>query len=273
MVFSPDRLETMSRIPAAATLYWTGDEVTQPGERELLEKVDLILAISPVSYAEKDHLCPGKVRRVSTGIDFERYHKVLSGEAVPVELENMKGPIVGYAGSLYASRVDLDLLLFLARKHDGMNFVLVGPLDETAKRFFRVNRVSNLHVLGAREYERMPYYIKRFDVGLIPYRLTRFNLGCNPLKLYEYFALGKPVVSMALPSVEEAGDLVRIGRNPDEFNEQLGRALEEKDDVSRRDARVRYAEEHGTKKISRDLAGWAEEAVSLRRGPAAGARK
>ncbi len=47
-----------------------------------------------------------------------------------------------------------------------------------------------------------------------------------PIKLYEYLAMGKPVVSVALPYVEREVQHVRIARNEDEFVAAVRAALE-----------------------------------------------
>jgi len=39
----------------------------------------------------------------------------------------------------------------------------------------------------------------------------------NPRKVYNYLAAGIPVVSTAIPSVNEVADLIRIADNADDF--------------------------------------------------------
>jgi len=46
-------------------------------------------------------------------------------------------------------------------------------------------------------------------------------VNSNPLKLREYLAAGLPVVSTPIPEVQELGQLVRIGRNCQEFISHL----------------------------------------------------
>lgn len=89
---------------------------------------------------------------------------------------------------------------------------------------------TNVNFLGSKPYEELPNYMKFFDVCIIPYdQNDPLNINCSPLKLYDYMATGKPVVSTDLPAVRSFNKLVRIGRNKEEFEKQLMKAIEEQD--------------------------------------------
>ena len=48
---------------------------------------------------------------------------------------------------------------------------------------------------GSKTYEAIPPCIDLFDVALIPFKISDLSDATDPIKLYEYFALGKPVVA------------------------------------------------------------------------------
>ena len=56
-----------------------------------------------------------------------------------------------------------------------------------------------------------------------------FVKGSNPMKLYEYLAMGKPVVSTPIPAIEIYSPIVKIGRNDQEFEEKIKECLRMKD--------------------------------------------
>jgi hypothetical protein len=51
--------------------------------------------------------------------------------------------------------------------------------------------------LGAVAYDILPAYAMRFDVCFIPFSPGPIAQATSPLKLFEFFALGKPVVVTA----------------------------------------------------------------------------
>ena len=80
------------------------------------------------------------------------------------------------------------------------------------------------------------------DVFLIAYKLNELTKYINPLKLYEYLAIGKPIVSVPLPEVLSFSPYVYIA-NPDEFSTQIQQALES-DSPSLQQARREEAKQH-----------------------------
>jgi glycosyltransferase involved in cell wall biosynthesis len=89
----------------------------------------------------------------------------------------------------------------------------------------RLKKVRNVHILGPRPYRELPSFCKAFDVALMPFRINELTLNANPLKVREYLAAGLPVVSTAIPEVEQLG-LCFVGKDHQGFLAQLPRALE-----------------------------------------------
>lgn len=253
MVMAPSELPLVRMSPHGPSLYWTGDEVIMPGEPALLQYVDRILAVSELCYQRHQPQYEDKLVRFSTGVPFRLYNSALSSDYVPPDLRGIARPIIGYAGSVTAGRVELQVFPEQARRHPGLSFVVVGPMDAEARAFFERFRAPNLHVLGPKPYSEVPHYIKSFDVGLVPYQLTPFNLAANPLKLYEYMALGKPVVSSPLPAALALGDAVWIAADADELAHYIGVALADRE-ASRVEQRIEIALAHGTERLARKLA-------------------
>ena len=66
-------------------------------------------------------------------------------------------------------------------------------------------------------HAEVPAIVAAFDVCLIPYRVNDYTRALSPIKLYEYLAMGRPVVSTDLPYVRREHALVTIAANRDEF--------------------------------------------------------
>ncbi len=78
--------------------------------------------------------------------------------------------------------------------------------------------------------ERVPEYLSRVDIGVMPLiQPSRFNRAKSPTRLFEYMAMGKPVVCSP---TGEAGEIIEDGiegflaRNQDSFVIALKRLLE-----------------------------------------------
>jgi glycosyltransferase involved in cell wall biosynthesis len=83
--------------------------------------------------------------------------------------------------------------------------------------------------------------VRSFDVALVPYVRSEYTLSVNPTKLYEYLAMGCPVVSSDLAAVRELGlpsEAVRITSTNREFVDAVGVALAS-DSHEARNARAR----------------------------------
>jgi glycosyltransferase involved in cell wall biosynthesis len=98
-----------------------------------------------------------------------------------------------------------------------------------------------VRLLGRREPDELPSYLKRFDACLIPYTLTENKRLADPLKLYEYLAAGKPVVSPPLAGLAPFADVVSFASGASEWTEAIEAAVrcDSSDRIARRQAVAR----------------------------------
>jgi hypothetical protein len=119
-------------------------------------------------------------------------------------------PKIGFFGALY-EWVDLDLLAESARALPDMDFLLIGPRRRNV-RLSKLENIPNIKIFPAVEFAKAPEVIAGFDVGLIPFKQDLIADCADPLKLYEYLALGKPVVSsVSFDSEAPVFNAVHIG--------------------------------------------------------------
>ena len=88
-----------------------------------------------------------------------------------------------------------------------------------------VPSLPNLHFIGKRSYEELPDYGRRFAAAILPFTLTQEAWHANPLKLLEYLAMGKPVVSVAIPAAEKLSDVMDVAHHGEEFLALLDKAV------------------------------------------------
>jgi teichuronic acid biosynthesis glycosyltransferase TuaH len=203
---------------------------TPPWARGYLERVvrgvDAVVISSAVLREEIEPLRPRRIVEIGNGVDFEIFDAAYRAPRLPDEITALPAPRIGYAGAL-AEWIDLELLAATARSFPDASVVLVGPavgpgIDPRA--FFE--SLPNVHWLGAKPHEALPHYVLACDVCLIPFRSTALTRGVNPNKLWEYLALGKPVVATDFsPFIHEFGAVVRVGATPPAFVAEVRDAL------------------------------------------------
>jgi glycosyltransferase involved in cell wall biosynthesis len=192
-------------------------------DEALTRRADQVFVASATLLATKRALNSSTVHSPH-GVDVALFQKA-SDPGLPVAeaLRDLRHPVIGFFG-LIEAWIDLELIVFLARKRTGWTFLLVGRV---AVNPGELAHMDNVVLAGAQPYEDLPRWAKAFDVAMIPYRLTEQVLHANPLKLREYLATGKPVVSVSTPEIERFRDVVHIAANREEFLECLEHALEQ----------------------------------------------
>lgn len=110
-------------------------------------------------------------------------------------------PLAGYFGAL-ASWFDYDLVLALAAAAPDIEVVLIGP-DYDGSLTALDGRPPNLTVLDPVAYGDLPRHAVWFDAAMIPFKINEITNATSPLKLFEYMALGRSIVSTAIPEARK----------------------------------------------------------------------
>ena len=180
-------------------------------ERRLLLNADVVLCPSARLCAEKARLNP-HAHAVRDGVDLEHFAQALDPRTtVPPDVRSEPGPVIGMWGGI-GPWTDLALIRYVADAFSGGTVAIIGRATAELKM---LARSRNIRLVGERPYAELPRYARAFDVALVPLRSEEATLLSLPAEIREYIAAGLPVVSTALPEVEQLG-LCRIGRSPDE---------------------------------------------------------
>ncbi len=99
--------------------------------------------------------------------------------------------IVGYFGAL-APWLWYDAIKELVASRPDTGFVFIGP--DYFGGSAQLPQAENVLYLGTVDYKILPAYARQFDICLIPFAPGEIARTTSPLKLFEYFALEKPVV-------------------------------------------------------------------------------
>lgn len=163
-------------------------------------KNELIVVITTANNLFNDALKYRKnnIYLSTNGVDV--MHWAVKTEARPIELADIvrkQRIIVGYHGAL-AQWVDYELLHRIAE--DGLfELLLIGHEHDNSLKESKLLDRDNVHFLGSRSYFELPKYASFYDIGILPFKKYKLTESVSPVKLFEYMALGKPIVTTDLP--------------------------------------------------------------------------
>jgi glycosyltransferase involved in cell wall biosynthesis len=238
--------------PSLVVYHCVDDMAAQPGidgvsfraaEERFARRADLVLASAP-SLARRMRTLSGNVLDAPNVADTALFARALEPGPVDPALDGLAHPRIVFTGAVVATKLDVPLLVELARARPRWSFALAGPVGPGDPRtdVSALAAEPNVHLLGPRRYEQLPDVLRGADAGLIPYARNELTDAIFPMKVYEYLAAGLPVVATELPSI--AG-VAGVATAPDAAGiaARLDAALAD-DDPARRAERSRAAEAH-----------------------------
>jgi glycosyltransferase involved in cell wall biosynthesis len=238
--------------PSLVVYHCVDDIAAQPGidtasfraaEERFAQRADLVLASAP-SLARRLRTISGNVLEAPNVADTALFARALEPGPLDSALDALPRPRAVFTGAVVATKLDVGLLVALARARPAWSFALVGPVGPGDPRtdVAALAAEPNVHLLGARAYGELPDVLRGADAGLIPYARNVLTDAIFPMKVYEYLAAGLPVVATALPSIAGVAE-VATARDAAGLAALLDDALA-RDDPARRAARSQAAEAH-----------------------------
>lgn len=195
--------------------------------------VDHVVATADALFNEAcSYLSPDKVTLIPNGVDIEHYQHHIGKNTVAVQdISNFFDKyekVVGYFGAI-APWLWYDLIKQVVDSHPNVGFLMIGP-DYGGCQSLLPNHNDNFLWIGPVSYQYLPSVAMSFDVCWIPFRLGEIAKTTSPLKLFEYFAMGKPVIvtSDMIECVKYRE--VYHGANISEINQVLPIALQRVND-------------------------------------------
>jgi glycosyltransferase involved in cell wall biosynthesis len=173
-------------------------------ETRFAARADLVLASAP-ALAERLRTLSDNVLYAPNVADIELFARALSAGEVDAGIAALASPRIVFIGAIVAIKLDIPLLVELARSRPSWSFALVGPVGPGDPRtdVSALAAEPNIHLLGLREYGELPNVLRGADAGLIPYARNELTESIFPMKVYEYLAAGLPVIATPLPALAE----------------------------------------------------------------------
>ena len=199
----------------------TSDSKVEDREQRVLDKADVVFTGGRSLHTMVEGRHPN-VHCFPSGIDFRHFARGAEEGKVAPELDGIPGPIFGYFGAV-DERIDWKLIETLCKERAHWHIVFLGPkvlIDEIPVK------AKNFHWLGPQPYDRLPEFLRGFDVCLIPWLVNDLTKYMSPTKTPEYLAAGRPVVSTPIPDVEQDyREEAFIAATPEEYISQCTAAL------------------------------------------------
>lgn len=220
---------------------WAENRSFKKYKNKLLKKYNYIASNSEKIFVVSKNLDETIFSNFNTyvipnGVNIEFFNNSIKSFRVDDIMEEIKNSefknakIIGYCGILKSDRINLSLLEFAIKNNPDKLFLITGPVFDNIK-IKSLNNYKNVKLyLSFIKNNEKPYLYSFFDVCLIPHFLGNFIKSMDPMKLYEYLALGKPVVTTKInEKINEFQNLIYIADNKLEFSNYIEKACVEDD--------------------------------------------
>lgn len=181
-------------------------------ESKILKNADRVITINDKlkDYAIKMGANPNATFVVKAGIDLIRYDPKISGGKIRNKYGIKSNDIVlFFMGWLYHFSGLKEVAIELSKIQDekpNIRFLIVGDGDA----FNDLEKIRDKHKLdkqvilaGKQPYDSIPEFIASSDICILPAYNNEIMRDIVPIKLYEYMAMGKPVIATNLIGVRK----------------------------------------------------------------------
>lgn len=171
-----------------------------------------------VSTALKEHLIglgvlPEKIIVCTNAADPEKFNPAISGQEIRDKFNLNGKKVLGFVGGFYPWH-GLDLLInSFAEIKKEVNYAALlligdGPTKDKVKAKVETLGIQeDVRFIAKLQHDDLPKHIAAFDVAVMP----DSNEYGSPMKIYEYMAMGKPVIAPRLGPLEDGTEDGRQG--------------------------------------------------------------
>ncbi|MDL1959629.1 MAG: glycosyltransferase [Deltaproteobacteria bacterium] len=157
----------------------------------------MVIASSDKLYKEVMSYRSKNFALITNGVDYYHFRqKFVENELTEdmLLIKNRNKPVIGYFGAL-AVWFDYALVQKLAAERPEYEILIIGVNYDGSLDKYNLKKYSNVTILGPVSYQDLPKYASIFDISTIPFLKNKITESTSPIKLFEYMALGKPIVT------------------------------------------------------------------------------
>lgn len=196
-------------------------------EALLVKRADFVIVSSNNLKHKLTENYPNEAKKftvINNGVDMKTFtlnQTIDTKETEIVKANNRKK--VAYIGTI-SDWVNISMIYKLAKEMSNVDFYIVGPLDRHIN-MDEYNDLDNMIFTGPQPYYTVPAIIKQMDVMIMPFVLNEVVESVNPVKIYEYLAMGKPVIATGYSETYQFANLIETYNTETEFAELLKNQL------------------------------------------------
>ncbi|MEJ2608381.1 MAG: glycosyltransferase, partial [Anaerolineales bacterium] len=200
---------------------------TEDVEKKIVQQADLTIATAQELVRDLGMRTGREVHLLPNAVNLDLFNRRMKYER-PNDLPHGDLQII-YIGALWGEWFDWQLLERVADRFPTAAVTVIGDYDGRAKI-----QSQNVYFLGLKEQQSLPPYLSHSDVAIIPWKINPLTQATSPLKVFEYLAMGLPVVA---PNLEPLGDMPYVFRasTQDEFLDAIQRARDIEIDLDKLD--------------------------------------
>ena len=199
-----DRIQDQPGMPVARI---------EASEEALSKGVDVVFVTSPHLQVSHRRWNP-RTLLFGNVADHSHFSRARLGDTAgplrcPEQLQRIDRPRLIFMGAIDAYKLDLGMLLQLARRNATWRFVLIGPVGECdpSTDVSGLLACPNVEFVGPVAYGDLPSWLAHGDVALLPLQLNGYTRHMFPMKFFEYLSSGLPVVATEIPALEAHADV------------------------------------------------------------------
>ncbi len=177
-------------------------QILEQMEKWMVLSADLAISVTRGIQQHLQHLGQKKVLFIPNGV-------LTSNFSVSADAEKKVGIVIAYSGTIGLAH-NVENLVLAARyfaDNTGIKFMIIGDGSEREKIEKLCQGMNNLKLYPLLPRADLFVLLETIDIGIVSLINQRLFEGALPSKMFEYLAMGKPVI-LSLPE-GEATQLVR----------------------------------------------------------------
>jgi hypothetical protein len=192
--------------------------------RKMVALADLTICLSKYTYRKFSEISK-KVIYLKNGCSINLLSQQSEKKEFVYDYALNERKTIGYLGTI-RNWIDFELVESVIREFPDVNVVMIGPtIRNVSAEIEKFRAYKNFTKIDFVHPDKIYDYIKSFSVGIIPFKVNNFTKSVFPNKFFEYAVCEIPVVTTALPELEEYKALSGFSATKVEFISNCREAL------------------------------------------------
>lgn len=194
-------------------------EVIEKADYTLVKKCDILFVTNNELLNKWEKIKNNNIHYFPNVADYNHFAKARTTIKIPLDIENINKPIIGYIGTISDYKINFKLVIDIALMKPEWNWIFVGGEREgqKSKELEYLKSLSNVYFLGYREYTELPEYLSTFDIAVLPLNLNEYTESMFPMKFFEYLSAGCPVIATGIPALEDYTKAYKKAETAEQF--------------------------------------------------------